>query len=140
MDDYPHQLGLWIKKAKSDLATARIPIQGEETHLDSGVYHCQQAVEKALKGMLASQGQSIPRTHDLESLLSKCVVIDPALSTWEKAMALLSPYATVFRYPGELFEPSSEDAEEALRIASDKVELAVNWIIFFQPPTKVVDQ
>ncbi len=32
---------------------------------------------------------------------------------------MLTPYATEFRYPGDVFEPSLEDAEEALKMAGE---------------------
>ena len=33
----------WLAKAHSDLATARLLIDGQEKHFDTGSYHCQQA-------------------------------------------------------------------------------------------------
>ena len=40
----------WLLKAFSDLDTARQIGGLTEGHLDAGIYHCQQAAEKALKG------------------------------------------------------------------------------------------
>jgi HEPN domain-containing protein len=34
---------VWLAKAQSDLATARLLIKGSERYLDTGSYHCQQA-------------------------------------------------------------------------------------------------
>ena len=32
---------------------------------------------------------------------------------------VLTPYATVFRYPGDVLEPASSEAEEAIKMAED---------------------
>jgi HEPN domain-containing protein len=43
----------WLVKAKHDLQTARIVSATPDGPLDTAIYHCQQAAEKALKGWLA---------------------------------------------------------------------------------------
>jgi HEPN domain-containing protein len=61
-------------------------------------FHGQQAVEKAIKAVLVSQGVTFPTTHDLNKLvdlLPAGLAIFPAeLDTLRK----LNPYAVVFRY------------------------------------------
>lgn len=70
---------IWLAKASSDLATARLLITGNEQHLDTGSYHCQQAAEKAIKA---------------------------------------------FRYPGDIFEPTHEEAVRVLNLAEE----LTSWI------------
>lgn len=109
----------WMDKAKSDLATAHILIHGEERHLDTGVYHCQQAVEKALKAFLTVCGSTITKTHDIELLVTLCSEHDCTFSRFLEMATEITPYATEFRYPGEVMEPSDIDAETACHIASE---------------------
>lgn len=47
----------WLVKAQHDLAAARKLATGPDPYLDTAVYHCQQAAEKAIKGLLVVHGQ-----------------------------------------------------------------------------------
>ena len=66
-------------------------------------YHCQQAVEKLLKGALISKDVTIKKTHDLgllAEMLQEYVDVD------EKYLEMcdeLTPYGVKIRYPQELF-------------------------------------
>ena len=74
MDDpAARQSAQWLAKAESDLASAKILLFGAEKHLDTGLYHCQQAVEKTLKAFLASHNEPLIKTHDLEALVYDCI-------------------------------------------------------------------
>lgn len=54
----------WLIKAQHDLGSARRLMEGDEPYLDTAVYHCQQAVEKALKAFLTYHDVSFEKTHD----------------------------------------------------------------------------
>ncbi len=54
----------WLLKAFSDLDTARQIGGLPDGHLDAGIYHCQQAVEKTLKGFLVLHGKPFEKIHD----------------------------------------------------------------------------
>jgi HEPN domain-containing protein len=45
-------VGAWLEKAERDLASAARLLDGTPPYLDTAVYHCQQAGEKALKVFL----------------------------------------------------------------------------------------
>jgi len=109
----------WIAKSKSDLETAQLLIVGENRHLDTGAYHCQQAAEKALKAFLAANGVIPPKTHDLLALLDLSVPFDEDLATLRDATAMLNPLGIQFRYPGDLFEPAFSEAVRALHLANE---------------------
>ena len=47
----------WLTKAQHDLASARVLAASAEPLLDTAIYHCQQAAEKAVKGFLAFRDQ-----------------------------------------------------------------------------------
>ena len=107
----------WIEKARRDLASAIRLLDGEPPYLDTAVYHCQQAAEKALKGFLAWRGRPLRRVHDLVLLLDECTELDPSLDHLADAAAMLTPYGTAFRYPGNISEPSQPEAREAVEAA-----------------------
>lgn len=109
----------WLAKAKSDLLTARLLIAEENRLLDVGVYHCQQAAEKALKAWLTLQDIVFPKTHDLEALLYLCTSSLPEFSAFSEHARLLTPFAAEFRYPGDVSEPESERAKQAFVLASE---------------------
>jgi HEPN domain-containing protein len=99
----------WLTKSQHDLAAARKLSTGPDLYLDVAIYHCQQAAEKAVKGFLAFHDHPIERTHDIEVLVTLAMRYDAEFSTQLGAAALLTPYATEFRYPGNVLEPDPEE-------------------------------
>lgn len=110
----------WLLKAKNDLTNARIVSGDPEGPLDTAIYHCQQAVEKALKGWLCWKGIAFERTHDLTMLINLAATADSGFSRYESAATILTPYASIFRYPGlsEDATPSRAELSEAMNHAA----------------------
>lgn len=107
----------WLVKAKHDLASARKLAAGDDPLLDTAVYHCQQAGEKAVKGFLVFHDQRFEKTHDIEVLLSLAQDYQSGFSGWRNEAQRLTEYASTFRYPAELKEPTREQFDEALQAA-----------------------
>ena len=84
----------WFARAVSDLRAARKLAQGPDAYLDTGIYHCQQAAEKALKGFLVYHGQPVEKTHDVRSLVSLAGQFGSGFDTWLDAGSRLTAYAT----------------------------------------------
>ncbi len=120
--EYQSVVDSWLAKADSDLASAKILIEGDEPHYDTGCYHCQQSAEKSLKGWLTSRQLEFRKTHDLGELLAQCMTQDPRFQVLQEAAQFLTPFATQFRYPGDIFEPPPEASREALFYACSIVE------------------
>jgi len=114
----------WLAKAGSDMGAAHSLILGMDRHLDAGVYHCQQAAEKSLKAILTFHDIPFPKTHNLTELLIACHAAAPSAEKFLEYANLLTPYATEFRYPGDVFEPSIEDAKVALTMANEFLSYA----------------
>ncbi|MFZ5759482.1 MAG: HEPN domain-containing protein [Thermodesulfobacteriota bacterium] len=113
-----HEVRQWLHKADHDLrSAARLMSGGEEALLDTAVYHCQQAAEKALKAYLTAHGVVFPKIHLLLPLLALCADIDSSFSQLTDAAEFLTPFATEFRYPGDILEPEPADAEDAYNLA-----------------------
>jgi HEPN domain-containing protein len=99
----------WLIKAQRDLATARKLADDPDPLLDTAIYHCQQAAEKAVKGFLAFHDQTVVKTHDVRFLINQALLLEPAFEEWLEAAECVTPYATAYRYPDEVLEPEHEE-------------------------------
>ena len=120
----------WLLKAFSDLDTARQIGGLPDGHLDAGIYHCQQAVEKMLKGFLVFHGKPFEKIHDLGKILEQAILVNAAFEKFADAADTLTPYSVAYRYPDEqgILEPSREEFDEALKHASAIYDFVVNLL------------
>ncbi len=129
---------IWLVKALRDLTTAEQLFVFENPLLDSVVYHCHQAAEKALKGYLFWHDRPFRKTHNLEELLVQSASIDPTLFSFKADAILLSPLATQFRYPGDAIEPPLDKANLAFNSANALVAEVMkrlpNEVVPSRPP------
>lgn len=90
----------WVEYSRRDLASAEYLQAMTPAPLEIICFHCQQAVEKALKAFLIYHGiQSVPRIHDLAELCKQCMKIEPRFSELLEPCADLTMYAVQTRYP-----------------------------------------
>ncbi|HPM02163.1 MAG TPA: HEPN domain-containing protein [Candidatus Cloacimonadota bacterium] len=108
----------WFKKAESDLQNAEIIIKSlsDFKPLDTVCFHCQQAVEKYLKGFLIFLEIDFPKTHNIEVLIDLLSEKYPDIEQFESAV-ILSKYAVELRYPDDYYMPDIEETNEAISIA-----------------------
>ena len=116
----PDQLRLeetraWLDRARRDLHAARLLMAGD-AHAEA-LFHCQQAVEKALKAFLTFHQKPFRKTHDLGDLSPDCLAIDASLESAVADAEGLTQYAWRFRYPGMPYEPDAAEAAEGLQKA-----------------------
>ncbi len=112
----------WLTKARRDLLSAKRLARGTDPYFDTAVYHCQQCVEKAIKGWLVYQDQSFEKTHDLRLLVILASDIEPRFTEWFDVAEQISPYATSYRYPGEVLEPTEDEFKQAHKSATSFYE------------------
>ena len=62
------------------------------------------------------------KTHDLRELGEACARLDGSLAFLAERAEDLTPFAWVFRYPGEPGQPTPEEAESALTLAREVYE------------------
>lgn len=118
MDDSKRELvSAWLRKARSDLGSARKLLAGAEVFPDTAIYHCQQAAEKALKAYLVAVDKPPAKTHNLVLLVQECTDVHPGFERWMDAAEALTPYATIYRYPDEMEPPDLDEAAAALPVA-----------------------
>ena len=107
----------WFSRAASDLRAADHGLTARPPILDDVVFHCQQAVEKSLKGFLSWHDCIFRKTHSLEELGEQALVIDESLRLFVNRSVPLTEYAWRFRYPGDPDEPSPAEASDARAVA-----------------------
>lgn len=108
-------------KARNDLALAGLGLQAGVA-LDGVCFHAQQAVEKALKAVLALHQVNYPFTHDLATLVGLSAAMHAEIREFEDAAEDLMQYAVAVRYDEEMY-PDGETAAEAVAVA----ERVLTW-------------
>lgn len=103
----------WLTKARNDLTSAQVLGSNPVPLLDTGIYHCQQAAEKAIKGFLVFADQHFPRTHNLETLINLAISYEARFVGSVDAARQLTPYATLYRYPGPFANPNRHQFDQA---------------------------
>jgi HEPN domain-containing protein len=113
----------WLAKADEDLAAVRICLDAKRPLLGIAAYHCQQAAEKLLKGLLVLAAIPFRKTHDLDELSA---VVDPAypqLAPLLSHLRVRTYWGFTFRYPapveGDQELPTPDEIEATLGHLSD---------------------
>jgi len=120
----------WLTRASHDLRSSRALASLEDPLLDTAIYHCQQAAEKAVKAWLQSNDDPFPKTHDVEVLVEQAAGVNPDFRKFAKAASVLTPYVSAFRYPGGYDEPmpTREEFDEALQYAQAIYDFVSNQL------------
>lgn len=114
---------VWLNRAKSNLAKARVGLLFPEILYEDLCFDAQQAVEKALKSLFVLEGWQVPRSHDIARLLRKLAARYDIPSGVNEA-ARLTVYAVTTRYPGAWEPVSEEDWRRAVAVA----ETVLSWV------------
>jgi len=116
----------WIERAKGSFEIAQIKIVGH-IHYEDLCYQVQQAVEKALKGLLIFYGVEPEFTHNIELLINGLKKFTDIPEKVNEATQLTN-YAVQTRYPGEYDEITKEEYDKAVKIAKDCLDWVENKI------------
>ncbi len=112
----------WLAKASLDLEAAATLLRAPTPLPAVAMFTAQQAAEKSWKALLALHGEEIRTTHDLRELGRQVSAIDPGLADLAARGASLTPFAWIFRYPGESDEPTLDEAVEVVSLARSMFE------------------
>lgn len=109
----------WLDKALSDLQSARILLTWGGDAL-AVAFHCQQAIEKALKGYLLFRTGRHFDGHNLTFLCRQAVMCDDRFVDYLDESAALNNYYIETRYPTDLpFELTETQVHNVLTMAED---------------------
>ena len=118
MNDETHlAVRQWLAKAKSDWTTVEILLESDRCPRDSVCFHCQQFVEKLLKGLLTANGVESPRTHDIRRLVQLAEPFAAELSRLSEASDVLTEHGVRTRYPDYLGQIEDDEVKEVLDLA-----------------------
>jgi len=114
----------WLATAEGDLIIARAAGRDDDAPPRGAAFFVQQALEKALKSILAWEQIDFPRVHDLDRLAGMLPM------SWELAipvgeLARITDYGVEARYPsgGDEHSPpvTSAEVDDALALVEDLV-------------------
>lgn len=106
----------WVAKAEADFHVAKILRHAQPPVHDATCFHCQQCAEKYLKSLLEELALRVPRTHNLEDLLSLLLPHHPKLKALRRGLIFLTDFAVETRYPGD--NANKRQAAAAVRWAT----------------------
>ena len=114
----------WLRKAGEDFDVAEYLVSRKTPYLSTVGFHAQQAAEKFLKALLTHHQIDFPKTHDLDAILDLLETVNAPLTDSLREVTSLSIYGVATRYPGNLWEMTSQDTTTAMELAA-KVREAV---------------
>jgi len=126
----------WLAKSKGDLDSARKLAAEPDPILETAIYHCQQAAEKALKGLLVLRDQPFDKVHDVRPLISQASALQARFAGLMPEAELLTPYATLYRYPSEVPPPTTDKFEKA-HAAAEKI---IRFVLSLHPELDPTNQ
>ena len=91
----------WLEKAARDLKSAKVLSQNDCGN-DIVAFHCQQAIEKSLKGYLIKQTGEFPEGHSLIYLCKEASNYHAGFKKHLKDCAFVNQYYIETRYPAEV--------------------------------------
>jgi len=118
----------WINKADHDLGSAKIIYHHLPDYFDTIAYHCQQATEKYIKAILIHKEIEFKRSHDLIYLLELLTEnIEVSIEQYKKAVTL-NGFSVQIRYPNKIEHLTKEELENAIGIAQEFRDFAMQII------------
>ena len=111
----------WVRFADDDIDTVLLLKEMRPQHREIICYHCEQAVEKYLKGFLSFKDQIPPKIHDLIHLCHLCMEYEAGFSSLLMSCSYLTDFSVLPRYPKEM-DISDANVEKAIRFALDVKE------------------
>lgn len=98
MSKPPEPAATFLEKARQNDRLAQILLPLSEPLEEALGFHCQQAVEKALKSVLAMHGVRFQRTHDIAALLDLLRDAGHTPPATLDECDTLTAYAVAYRY------------------------------------------
>jgi len=106
----------WIQIADDDIYSAQLLNEAFRKPYEIICYHCAQAAEKYLKGYLAYNDITAPKTHNLLLLHELCIETDNAFESIRTECSFLNRFTSEIRYPHRI-EVQEDDVKYCLNAA-----------------------
>jgi Uncharacterized conserved protein related to C-terminal domain of eukaryotic chaperone, SACSIN len=116
----------WYKQANFDIAAAIN--MSESTTYPYAVFFCQQAIEKALKGLYIKKFRKQPdKIHSLVAIAVKLDMLIP--NSISATIQLLNAASISIRYPPDLEELFKIYSQERVQDIINRTEEVLDWIL-----------
>jgi len=112
----------WIQIADDDIYSAQLLTKAFRKPYEIICYHCAQAAEKYLKGYLAYNDITSPKTHNLLLLHELCVEKDNIFENIRTECSFLNRFANEIRYPHRI-EVQEDDVKYSLN-AVERIKIS----------------
>lgn len=120
----------WLYHANIDYKAAVLLSKDERCYL-SAAFHCQQSIEKALKGFLLFKKGKLFDGHNLTWLCRQAVNNDKKFAEWIDESATLNRYYIETRYPADTpLEIDHETLERLMAMTGDMLDFIAEKIRF----------
>ncbi len=120
----------WLFHANLDFLAAKNLIKDARCY-NSAAFHCQQCIEKALKGYLLFKKHRLYDGHNLTWLCKQAAMCDEHFSQWISQSASLNRFYIETRYPADIPLDIDTDTIEGLMTAmTDMLEFITEQIRF----------
>lgn len=107
----------WFDKAKTDLRGAQILFEADADN-SLVAFHCQQAIEKMLKGFVLKHTKELLEGHSLVFLIRRASRIDDEMRKYMKDCAFVNQFYIETRYPADIPDEVDEyEVNECLQTA-----------------------
>lgn len=91
----------WLDRAGEDLQCAWLLLKDDNCY-NGAAFHCQQAIEKALKAYILSKTDILVDGHNLSWLCKRAIKYDKNFSAWLDESASLNKCYIETRYPADI--------------------------------------
>ncbi len=113
---------VWFDMALKDLRSAEI-LYNHDADLGIVCFHCQQAIEKYLKGYIIYNLGVLQEGHSLTKLCRKAYESDEEINLFIKDCAFVNTFYIETRYPAEdSLAVSKEDVTECMNIVHNIIK------------------
>ena len=113
----------WLVIAGDDARVAHACLQMESPVIGVAAFHCQQAAEKILKGLLIIAGADFRMTHDLDRLATITLPYYPQSQDLVEVLRPLSSWGIAYRYPGPEAIPEPLPASGEVERVLDTIDV-----------------
>ncbi|NMB95209.1 MAG: HEPN domain-containing protein [Clostridiaceae bacterium] len=118
----------WLEKAGRDLKSAKV-LKQNDCGNDVVAFHCQQAIEKSLKGYLLKQTGQVFEGHSLIYLCKESARYNSEFKRMIKDCAFVNQYYIETRYPSDIpLVVSDDEADECISIAEEIYKMVTEHI------------
>lgn len=120
----------WLYYAAIDLRCAKLLVEDEKCY-NQVSFHCQQCVEKGLKGYLLWRRRRLYDGHNLPFLIKQAMQEDQHFRKYLPATTNINHYYIEARYPADFLLQLDEKTAQQLIDTTDEILTFINSLVKF---------